>query len=507
MKIILVNPPSHTYRNPEEHLGLAYLKSFLKVNKFNVDIIDGYLLGLSCRQVCKKIFKDKQVKIVGLSPSIDSLKESIEISNEIKKNRPDIFICWGGHLASFSAEDLLNNYSCVDFIVRGEGEITLLEIVKRNVSVNKFNLKNINGVVYRENGKVVFSDPRNLIEDLDDLPFPDRLNTQKAVKQGSLVEISGSRGCYGNCSFCSINSLYKLSGGKKWRGRSAKNIVDELEQLNRKFGFSMFKFIDDSFFGPGTDSQERVEKIAEEIIKRDLKIRFRISIRSNDVDKKVFIKLKKAGLYAVSIGIESGFQRALNTFNKGTTTKQNKKALKVLKDLKIITLMGFIGFDPYMSLPEVKKNVTFLETTTFCMSDIISKPLFVHAQDKITQQLIKDKLVDGRDFPNYTYIIKDKKVQTVFESLKYWNSFNKELFYKVSDPLTAPRITLKKDELKLLRLHLQMRKIDINIYKKIVKLVNNNKAEKEIKIFLDKQRKIVIPKWQQIDKKFNLIVN
>lgn len=503
MSIILINPPSNSCRAPEEHLGLAYLKSFLAGYKFFVDVIDGYLFKYTTDEIVKKVIKSKDCFLVGLSPFIDSLEQAIEISQKIKKARPEIYICWGGHLATFSDEDLLEKYSAIDFVVRGEGEFTFLELVQSLKNKETEKLPAIKGLAFKYQNKIKINNSRDLIADLDVLPFPDRANSRAAYQTGAVIEISGSRGCYGNCSFCSINSLYKLGNGKSWRGRSAKNIVDELDQLVKKYNFKVFKFVDDSFFGPDAGWDKRALQIAEEIIKRKLKIRFRISTRANNVKKDVFIKLKKAGLYSVSVGIEAATQKSLNIYKKGATVSQNESALKILKDLKIITLAGFIGFNPYTTLEEIEANYRFLNKYVFCLFDVISKPLFVHADDEITKTLLKEGRITGRIFPNYTYEIEDAAARQVHRSLLLWNSFNGRLYNKITDPLSAPRITKPKDEKKLMALYQKMRKIDLAVFKIIIVMIKRGCLADDFFTAVIKLKNKYNPVWRKLEEKLN----
>ncbi len=504
MKTILVNPPSGTYRNPEEHLGLAYIMSFLSSKGHVVEIVDGYLLGMSNDEVVKKIVADESCKIVGISPFIDSLQQSIDITKEIKKIRSDIHVCWGGHLATFSAEDLLNSNEEIDSIIRGEGELTFLELAE-NISLGELEHAKIRGLALRKDGEIFFTESRGLIENLDVLPFPDRTNTDWAFNSGSLVQISGSRGCYGNCSFCSISSLYRLSDGSVWRGRSPESIVSELCDLNSLYGFDMFKFIDDSFFGPDEDWRDRAMRIADGIIDSGLSIRFRISTRVNNVDREVFQRLKEAGLYAVSVGVESGVQRMLDTFNKGTSVKQNNIALDILEDLGIITLMGFIGFDPYVTLKEIFQNISFLQGTLFAMTDLISKPLYVHADDPITKKLVAENMITGRFFPNFQYKMVDSKAETVLKTMQIWNSYNKDIYYRVSDALTSPRRTRKYEEDIILALHRRLRETDLEIFLAIAKMVKIGYSKTSIINHLEKCRKMHLPTWDAIEKEYKLL--
>ncbi|MFC1644473.1 B12-binding domain-containing radical SAM protein [Patescibacteria group bacterium] len=465
-----------------------------------MDIFDAYVLGASDNDVIKKASK---YDVVGFSPYIDSLESSVNISNTIKE---DVVIVWGGHLATFSAEELLEDQrNFVDFIVRGEGEITFFELLRS--MVESVSVDEIQGLAFRErSGLVRINSSRPLISDLDTLPFPSRDYTGIVAKDGAMVHISASRGCPGNCSFCSINSLYRMSDGSSWRGRSPKNITAEIKELYDS-GFRHFKLVDDSFFGTSKkDWKERAFDFCNEISDLGMKdIRMRLSVRANHVEESVFAALKQAGLYAVSVGIESGCQRQLDTFKKGTTVDVNMDALGVLKKLGIITLMGFIGFDPYVNMDELRQNLIFLKDAEFCLTDIVSKPLFVHAGDPITFKLLEEGLIGGRDYPNYKYEIKDDRARRVFRHLKAWNGFNSALYYRVSEPLTAPRIVARDKELVLLDLHKEMRKIDLSIYEVVMSMIHDDFSDTEIseKLRILKDEHCIA--WQEIANKFDLL--
>ncbi len=504
MRIVLVNPPSRTYRSPEEHLGLSYLKSILLSDGHEVDILDGYLFRLDNDMIIEAIAADHLCKFVGVSPYIDSLENSLVITESIKRQRPDIHICWGGHLATSSAIELLEKHSSIDSIIRGEGELTCQELAAVLSSGGKIN-PDIKGLAMHSSQGIILTPPRDLIKNLDCLPFPDRYGSDESYRRGSLVQISGGRGCYGDCSFCSINSIFRLANGQAWRGRSPQNIVSELVELHQKYGYDSFKFVDDSFFGPGKNWEKRGLEIADRIIQSEIKIRFRISVRANNVSEQVFRKLKEAGLYAVSIGIESGVQRMLDTFNKQITVPLNFEALKVLQKLDIIVLMGYIGFDPYVTLEEIFQNIDFLERNDKALTDMLSKPLYVHADDAITKKLINEGLITGRKFPNYQYKIVDWRAAMVLRLIETWDQSHQKLYNKVFEPLTAPRRTTPEQERRLLPLCLQLKKIDLGVFKAIAKQVGLGRSELLIGEFLASEMTRCLPLWIQVEKLFSKI--
>jgi len=504
MKTILVNPPSNTYRKPEEHLWLAYLRSYLLSNWYDCDVIDWYLLWIDNDNIVKHIVSDHLCNVVWLSPSIDSLVNTKEIIKNIKQIRKDIIILLWWHLATFSYGELLDEW--VDFVVKWEWELTLLELIQC-IDGNSKDFSNIKWLAYKNDLNQIIQTPsRNLIENLDCLPFPDRLTANLANQQWALTQISWSRWCYWNCSFCSINSLYRLSDWSVWRWRSADSIVQELLYLNKTYWFKIFKFVDDSFLWKWIEWQKRGFEIANKIIDAWLDIKFRISIRADSVDRSLFSVLKKAWLYSVSVGIESWHERALKTFNKGISVDKNREALNILKELEIITLMWFIWFDPYTNIPECEENLAFLKEMDFALVDVISKPLFIHAKDPITNTLMAEGRLKDRDFPNYKYEIADYRTKIFHKLLEDWNSYNKNIYYEITDMLTAPRITTKEQENLLIKLFKKIRVIDLNIYEMLLDAIKLGKSEADLYSILSNYKYLKMNDLNSIEQEFyNLI--
>lgn len=507
-EILLINPPSKSYRKPEEHLGLAYLAAILRAHNYQVNIIDSYLYGYNEKDTLARILAYKRVKIIGFTTYIDSYGSFSALVKKIKINKPNVKIVAGGHLATFSYDEILKDIP-VDIVVRGEGEITFLELVEKVLSDKSW--MNIKGTALIHNGKIKLNKARELISDLDTLPIPVRDTLAEARNKKALCQISASRGCYGNCSFCSINSIYKISphpcsgvfGG--WRGRSSNSVLNEVELLNRKYNVNNFKFVDDCFFGPGGKWRESALEFARCIKEKEIHIKFRISTRVNNIEEPIIRSLKEAGLYAVSLGVESGNKNDLDIYNKGATVQQNIQALKILKKYKIKVMMGFIGFNPYSTLKSLTDNLFFLKSyAKDCITNKISLQLYVHADDQITKRLIVENVVDGRDFPNYTYKIIDRKARNVYGLLCFWNKFNEKIYNKTIDPLSAPRIISSKNEKRVHALIKKLRGYDLEAFEYILNAVRANKyiTEQEFtKKFINKY----ISKWKKIETIINNI--
>ena len=241
---------------------------------------------------------------------------------------------------SFTAEDNLRQ-GYIDFIIMGEGEITvmeLLKVIKKSKQGESVDFSSIKGIAYLSDGKVVYTEPRPFIDDLDSLPMPnyDLLPMDKfslpVIGENAFV-MSTSRGCGGNCSFCSEAKFWK----NRWRGNSAKYVVDHLELLSKKYGKTTIMFGDNDFLW---DPQRNID-FCEELERRKLKdIHFWVQANPNKVveNKKLFPRLKKLGLFQVMMGTESMDKEKLKRLRKGAGLETQLNAMNIVKDSGVILM-------------------------------------------------------------------------------------------------------------------------------------------------------------------------
>jgi len=359
MKVLLIDPSKNNgIKLYYESLGIAYLKSNLPKNEFDVNILSQHLMNLNCSQLMG-IISYFDPDILGFSlMEIDAIR-ILEFIRKLRKEGYTGHITLGQHFPTFNHRQILEDYPEVDSVVRGEGELTFNELAM-NLKYGE-SLEYVKGVTFRRNGEVVENQPRELIKSLDTLNWPARDFTEKVINFGGRIMMTATRGCYANCSFCSIAGFYKNNPGKKWRMRSHIDIVDELEYLHKKYPCAPFIFDDDQFIGPGENGKRFAFNLADEILRRNLNISYAIPCRVNNIDSGLFSFMKNSGLKEVFIGIESGSDENLKRFNKGTTTEINKQALNILDDCGLDYKIGFIFFDNKTSFKDIKKNIEFME--------------------------------------------------------------------------------------------------------------------------------------------------
>lgn len=294
MHVTLVNPPypigAHQHQ-PFIPLGLAYLAAVLEKNQYEVDVLDCQALKLSYEEIKSEISK-RQPNIVGITSTTLTYKSALRIAKIAKEVSPDCLTILGGCHATFWDDKALQECQYLDVVVRKEGENTLIEIAQ-SFGAGKV-LHNILGTTCRKGQEIVRNPDRPYIENLDDLPFPAHhlWPIERLRKYGKTIfPVMTSRGCVYWCDFCTAVRMF----GRKYRMRSPKNVVDELEFLHSNHDAEQFTFYDDAF----TVNQPRTEEICQEIRNRKLRIAWDCETRVDMVTKELLQKMKDAGCIAV----------------------------------------------------------------------------------------------------------------------------------------------------------------------------------------------------------------
>jgi radical SAM superfamily enzyme YgiQ (UPF0313 family) len=340
LHVTLVNPPypSGSHQHPPfMPLGLGYLAAVLEKNQYEVGVIDCQALKLSYEEFRSEIGK-RQPSVVGITSATLTYKSALRIAQIAKEVWPNCITILGGSHVTFWDDKALQECPALDVVVRKEGENTILELMKRIEADESYS--NVLGTTCRKDGEIVQNPDRAYIENLDDLPFPAHhlWPIESLRKYGTIVfPLVTSRGCVYWCDFCTAVRMF----GRRYRMRSPKNVVDELEFLHKNFSADQFTFYDDAF----TVDKARAEEICTEIKNRKLKIKWDCETRVDMVTKELLLRMKEAGCIAVWFGVESGSQRVINAMRKGFSIAQTINAFKWAKEVGLMTVASaIIGF-------------------------------------------------------------------------------------------------------------------------------------------------------------------
>lgn len=434
MKILFIVILGGDLVRSTEHLGVAYICSYLVQKGYDYKIIEVY--GLEDTKHVQEVLSERY-DLVGFTTTCVNMKPILDLASLVKSTYEGTHIMMGGHMATFWGKEILERYPYVDSIIRGEGEITTYELVKALEGHKTF--QHIDGLSYRENGKIYQNQDRALIENLDELPFPVRDQFALHNNRAQYLRICSSRGCLGKCGFCS-SFVGREQKDFRWRGRSPKNVVDEIELLVKKYDFHTYDFIDSTFEDPGQEGKERIAQIAQELIDRKLNIFYNCCFRAenwSDDDRELLQLLVDSGLEKVNIGFESGNDRGLRLLCKRARSKDNNRVIKVLADFPDIYItFGFIMFHPDSIYEDLKDNADFLYNTG--IGQVIRHyfwKLEVYPSTIIEKRLIESKrITDHYDICDgmYEYEFLDERVRKISdicqEFLKVQEVWDFEIF-------------------------------------------------------------------------------
>ncbi len=366
MRVSLVNPVVHEFgqaydsRAAGPPLGILYLASVLSRGGVEVQVVDQAGEWLSDSSLIDKV-KRFNPDIVGFSTLTANGSVAARQAWMLKKWNPNLRIVFGGYHATINGHRVLAKYPFIDYAIRGEGEYSLpvlVEAVRRGGDVR--DIREVPGVIYRENGVVKYGAVERVVKNLDELPFPDRrlvLNNDygyiSGAKMPKFTFILTSRGCPYNCTYCSCAAFTK----RRITFRSVENVLDELEEIE-SLGYRNVLFTDDNF----TVNRRRVIQLCKGMKKRRIGLNW---IAEGRVDAGYFDMLKAmadAGCKIIYYGVESGNQRILDYYRKGTRVEQAVDAVEKARraGIDIITATFIVGA-PGETLREVVNTLKFAQ--------------------------------------------------------------------------------------------------------------------------------------------------
>lgn len=409
MDLLLINPGNFRGQMPNEHLGILSLKSFACLKGYDVDVIDMAIENLNIASAIPLIL-NQNPRVLGISMLDDTKNFGFSLIKELRETGYRGKIILGGYFPTFSARDILQDFPEVDFIVRGEGELTLVELLEVLIKYKNTDFSKIQGLSFRNGETIVENPSRPLITDLEILPPIDRKYAADCIGNKQPLRVYATRGCWGECSFCDIISLYGHSRGKQWRRRPVELLVKELAELAKTYQTTHFIFNDDQFLVKGKRNLEYVEEFAATLEQKNLDITFDLMCRADTVTQPVMTRLQAVGLQRVFLGLESFNPRQLERYQKGISVRQNLRALRILKNRKIDVIASVILADAYTTLFDLLKQfaILFQLTRRYFNSKncqiSVNKKLEVYRGSKVYEEykakglLTKDHYLQGYDF-------------------------------------------------------------------------------------------------------------
>jgi anaerobic magnesium-protoporphyrin IX monomethyl ester cyclase len=342
-KILLITPPYHSGVVESAgvwlNVGFVYIAGSLRAAGYDPIIYDAMSYWHGYDDIEKRI-TDIKPDVVATTAFTAEIVDALKVLKLAKDINPGIVTIIGNVHPTFCYEEIFKeHYWYVDYIVRGEGEETMVDLM--NMFSRGGDRSKVKGIVYMENGGIVVTPPRGYIKDLDSLPtawdlidWP--IYTYRTMENSTLAIVSSSRGCSQQCSFCSQQLFWQ----RKWRGRSAENFINELEYLRNIYGVNVVMLSDET----PTLSKKRWERILDLKIERGLDTKLLFETRVGDIlrDEDILHKYREADVDHIYVGVESTAQETLDVFKKDIKVEQSQKAIRLINEYDIVSETSFV---------------------------------------------------------------------------------------------------------------------------------------------------------------------
>ena len=360
-KILFVTPPYHSGVDEVAGrwipLGLVYLAGAARQAKLDTEIYDAMAKGHAYPEIEQR-FRESMADYVASTAITATINDAVKTLELAKRVKPDTVTILGGVHPTFMYEEVLASSVAVDYIVIGEGEVTLRHLLE--VLEADGNPEMVAGIAFRRGGTVVRTDRRTFMESIDDLPAAwDLLDWEDyyslVIPDSRLGAISTSRGCDHDCTFCSQQKFWE----KSWRARDPRKMADELEYLYTTHHVNVFMITDEH----PTRSRERWEKFLDAVIAKDLPVYLLMETRAADIirDKDIIWKYRKAGIIYISTGIETADQDALDAMAKKMNIAEMNQVFDILRKQEIVSEASFMVGFPDETSESIKKTMQLAE--------------------------------------------------------------------------------------------------------------------------------------------------
>jgi len=447
MKVLLANPPSETEKATPLPLGLLYLAAYLN-QEHEVKVIDMMVDNIS-REKLGEIILEFKPDFFGIRCLTYLSATVYSICEYVKETLPSCLVIVGGPHTQTNPDEIIKQ-PFINYAVIGEGEITFSEIVSGRAP------QEVKGIIYKENKRLIATAPREQIKDLDTVPFPayHLINIEKYVNnqyvhaffraEKRIAQIFTSRGCPFQCIYC-----HKIFG-KMIRYRSPENIVAEIKLLYGKYNIKEIQILDDSF----NIDMNRAKKIMDLIIESGMKIKFSFpnGIRADFVDEELLDKMKKAGVYSVCFGVESGDFEIQKFIKKNLNLEKVKKTIELTAKKGILTTGYFmLGF-----LDETEEQM--LRTIEFAKNSKLHMATFFKVTPYPNTELYNKAIERGFIFSNcgedYTYTFSKAGAPNLSKiSSEALGKMIKRAYFNFFSPMRMVRLGLKAPNKKMLLVH------------------------------------------------------
>ena len=394
------NPVVFIVLKEYDNLGVGYMASLLSEAGLETKVIDFRKKKSDILKTLKRL----DPELIGFSVIYQNhINQFIDLICYLRKGGIKSHFTAGGHYASLKYEELFEFIPQLDSIVRFEGEYTMLKLANSIKTGGKW--KEIQGIAYKYNGKVIVNPLRLFESDLDKFPFPLRSPLKTYAFEMKFATIIAGRGCNHDCSFCNTKKFYSQTLGPIKRIRKPEMVIKEMGMLYHKKNCSIFLFLDDDFPLKSVPKPEWIVRFCNELKNKKLndKIMWKINCRPDEVDEKSFSLMKSNGLFLVFLGIEDGTDIGLKRLNKKMSVTRSLKGINTLKKLEIEFDYGFMLFQPYTTYKSLNENLDFLRQ--ICgdgYTPVTFLKMMPYYETKVEKELIKDgrlKVLPGtRDY-------------------------------------------------------------------------------------------------------------